>query len=137
MCWIGTSSAKIAEKDIVVYKIGKVLNNKFRSLYQNYFYGAKELNTKISLRPASDQDYLPHFLIWEGYHSYKDVTIPFNELEESFRGMYVGKIKIIMPLINDYYLGTFIIPKGSEYYENHVGEIVSSNIIYMGKYIKL
>lgn len=42
-----------------------------------------------------------------------------------------------MPLINDYYLGTFIIPKGSEYYENHVGEIVSSNIIYMGKYIKL
>lgn len=53
MCWIGTSSAKIAEKDIVVYKIGKVLNNKFRSLYQNYFYGAKELNTKISLRPAS------------------------------------------------------------------------------------
>ena len=137
MCWIGTSSAKIAEKDIVVYKIRKVLNNKFRSLYQNYFYGAKELNTKISLRPASDWDYLPHFLIWKGYHSYKDVTIPFNELEESFRGMYVGKIKIIMPLINDYYLGTFIIPKGSEYYENHVGEIVSSNIIYMGKYIKL
>lgn len=137
MCWIGTSSAKIAEKDIVVYKIGKVLNNKFRSLYQNYFYGAKELNTKISLRPASDWDYLPHSLIWEGYHSYKDVTIPFNELEESFRGMYVGKIKIIMPLINDYYLGTFIIPKGSEYYENHVGEIVSSNIIYTGKYIKL
>lgn len=42
MCWIGTSSAKIAEKDIVVYKIGKVLNNKFRSLYQNYFYSAKE-----------------------------------------------------------------------------------------------
>ncbi len=137
MCWIGTSSAKIAEKDIVVYKIGKVLNNKFRSLFQNYFYDVKKLNTKISLRPASDWDYLPHSLIWKGYHSYKDVTMPFNKLEENFRGMYVGKIKIIMPLINDYYLGTFIIPKGSEYYENHVGEIVSSNIIYMGKYIKL
>lgn len=135
MCWIGTSSAKIAEKDIVVYKIGKVLNNKFRSLYQNYIYGVKELNAKISLRPASDWDYIPHSLIWEGYHSYKDVTVPFNKLEESFRGIYVGKIKMIMPLINDYYLGTFIIPKGTTYCLNNKGEVVSDGLIYTGNHI--
>ena len=40
-------------------------------------------------------------------------------------------------LYNDYYIGTFIIPKGSIYYENSKGELVSSNIIYTGKYLKL
>ena len=40
-------------------------------------------------------------------------------------------------LNNAYSIATFIIPKGSEYYENKAGEIVSSNIIYTGKYIKL
>ena len=38
---------------------------------------------------------------------------------------------------NRYYVATFIIPKGSTYYENCGEELVSSNIIYTGKYIKL
>ena len=40
-------------------------------------------------------------------------------------------------LYNDYYIATFIIPKGFTYYENSNGELVSSNIIYTGKYVKI
>lgn len=38
MCWIGKGPAFLAERDIVVYKLGYVLENskKFLSLYQSY-----------------------------------------------------------------------------------------------------
>lgn len=118
MCWIGTSSAKIAEKDIVVYKIGKVLNNKFRSLYQNYIYGVKELNAKISLRPASDWDYLPHSLIWEGYHSYLT-----EETAKYVRDMWNTPEEI----------GIFEVPVGATIYVNYkLREVVSTDIKYLG-----
>ena len=40
MCWIGKGPARIAERDIVVYKLGYVIETtkEFRSLYQNYTY---------------------------------------------------------------------------------------------------
>ena len=47
------------------------------------------------------------------------------------------KIKLHHYPYNIYNLATFIIPKGSVYYENGFDEIVSSEIIYTGKYIKL
>ena len=54
MCWIGKGPAKIAERDIVVYKLGYVIETtkEFRSLYQNYTYYPKELNKVVTLVPV-------------------------------------------------------------------------------------
>ena len=77
-------------------------------------------------------------MIYKGYHSYKSISLPFNELGTSFRNILVGTIiKERISICNSYYIATFIIPKGSEYYENKCGEIVSSSIIYTGKYVKI
>ena len=34
-------------------------------------------------------------------------------------------------------IATFIVPKGAEYFENKYGHIVSSEIIYTGKYLRI
>ena len=75
--------------------------------------------------------------IYEGYHSYKDIAMPYSDLRPYYRTIYLGKIAEDIRLNNVYSIATFIIPKGSEYYENKAGEIVSSSIIYTGKYVKI
>lgn len=146
MCWVGKGPAKIAERDIVVYKLGYVIETtkEFRSLYQNYTYYPKELNKVVTLVPVIYTTEVSKLhpseirMIYEGYHSYKSISLPFNELGTSFRNILVGTIiKERISICNSYYIATFIIPKGSEYYENDRGAIVSSNIIYTGKYLKL
>ena len=145
MCWIGKGPAFLAERDIVVYKLGYVLENskKFLSLYQSYGYYPKELNKVITLVPITCGVKLPQLLssdlviIYSGYHSYKSISLPFNGLGFSFRVILLGTIKERINICNSYYIATFIIPKGSEYYENKCGELVSTSIIYTGKYIKL
>ena len=146
MCWIGKGPAKIAERDIVVYKLGYVIEatKEFRSLYQNYTYYPKVLNKVVTLVPVIFTTEVSKLqpsetgMIYEGYHSYKSMSLPFNGLEASSRVILLGTIiKERISICNSYYIATFIIPKGSEYYINNRGEIVSSNIIYTGKWIKL
>ena len=146
MCWIGKGPAKIAEKDIVVYKLGYIIETtkEFRSLYQNYAYYPKGLNKVVTLVPivyiteVSKLRSSETGIIYSGYHSYKDISLPFNRIGFSFRFILLGSIIMErIELYNDYYIATFIIPKGSEYYENKCGELVSSNIIYTGKYVKI
>ena len=146
MCWIGKGPAKIAERDIVVYKLGYVIEatKEFRSLYQNYTYYPKGLNKVITLVPVVFTTEVSKLqpsetgMIYEGYHSYKSMSLPFNGLEASSRVILLGTIiKERISICNSYYIATFIIPKGSEYYESIAGELVSSSIIYTGKYIKI
>ena len=145
MCWIGKGPARIAEKDIVVYKLGYVIetHKEFLSLYQSYEYYPKGLNKVVTLVPITDGVILSQLspsdlgIIYSGYHSYKSISLPFNRMGISSRVILLGNIMERIRLYNDYYIGTFIIPKGSEYYENSNGELVSSNIIYTGKYVKL
>lgn len=145
MCWIGKGPAFLAERDIVVYKLGYVIGTtkKFRSLYQNYTYYPKGLNKVVTLVPITCGVKLPQLLssdleiIYSGYHSYKSISLPFNGLGFSFRTILLGTIKERINIYNSYYIATFIIPKGSIYYENQQGELVSTNIIYTGKYLKL
>lgn len=145
MCWIGTGPARIAERDIVVYKLGYMLENpkEFLSLYRSYEYYPKGLNKVITLVPITCGVKLPQLLssdlgiIYSGYHSYKSISLPFNRIGFSSRFILLGNIMERIKLYNDYYIGTFIIPKGFTYYENSNGELVSSNIIYTGKYLKL
>ena len=139
MCWIGTEAIqKIAEKDFYVYKIGRVLGNGiFVSYIKNFDYIPKFRNRIIFLMvqiPCRDT-----CVIQEGYHSYKWIAIDNTNLHE--RCLYLGNynlaLKENLSLYKHCCIATFIIPKGSVYYENEFGGIVSSEIIYTGKYIKL
>ena len=51
--------------------------------------------------------------------------------------MLFGKRGICITFENDWYIATFIIPKGATYIINTKGEIVSDKIIYTGRYLKL
>lgn len=146
MCWIGKGPAKIAEKDIVVYKLGYIIETtkEFRSLYQNYAYYPKGLNKVVTLVPIVYTTEVSKLrssetgIIYSGYHSYKSISLPFNGLGISFRTILLGTIiKERINICNSYYIATFIIPKGATYIINAQGEVVSDKIIYTGKYIKL
>ena len=137
MCWIGKCDVKIAKRDFYVYKIGRVSNKGFNSLYQNFIYEPKEINKKVELNPIQRLEYGSAYVIYEGYHSYKDIAMPYSDLHQYYRTIYLGKITNDIRLNNIYSIATFLIPKGSKYYENEVGIIVSSDIIYTGKYMKL
>ena len=137
MCWIGKCDIKIAKRDFYVYKLGSVSDKGFKSLYQDFIYEPKEINKKVELNPIPFYKDKSFYVIYEGYHSYKDIVMPYSDLRSCCRTIYLGKIKLPHYPYNIYHLATFMIPKGSIYYENIYGEIVSSNIIYTGKYIKL
>lgn len=150
MCWIGKGPAKIAERDIVVYKLGYVIEatKEFRSLYQNYTYYPKGLNKVVTLVPVVFTTKVSKLqpsetgMIYEGYHSYSSVNFVFDSVVEGIFGGYVktiqcGNRKEIFRVDNSLYLATFIIPVGSVYFINEEGVIVSNKIRYTGKYIKL
>jgi hypothetical protein len=139
MCWVGKCDIKIAKRDFYVYKLGRVSDKGFKSLYQNFIYEPKEINKKIKLEPCKIYELMKeqYGTIYEGYHSYKDIAMPYSDLRPYYRTIYLGKFAEDIRLNNIYSIATFIIPKGSEYYENKAGEIVSSSIIYTGKYVKI
>jgi hypothetical protein len=121
MCWIGP--AKIAERDIVVYKLGYVIETtkEFRSLYQNYTYYPKELNKAVTLVPVIYTTEVSKLqpsetgMIYEGYHSYLT--------------------KKMAKLSRDEYddIGIFEIPAGATIYVNYkLREVVSTDIKYLG-----
>ena len=139
MCWIGTEAIqKIAEKDFYVYKIGRVVwNGIFVSCIKNFVYHPKCSNKIIPLTV-----HIPcrgTCVIQEGYHSYK--WIAFDDINSYERCLYLGNynlsLKENLSLYKHCCIATFVVPKGAKYYENEFGGIVSSEIIYTGKYIKL
>ena len=125
---------KIAQEDIIVYKFGNVCNdNCFHPyFYENLGYKKDTLNNEIKLEIIDgivvDRFYKnpsENFLIIDGYHSYSGECLydcRLHILDESY--LFASHI------------GTFIIPKGTEYCENEDGEIVSSNILWNGEYCK-
>ena len=139
MCWVSNKAIKkIAERDFYVYKIGQVLwNSTFISRCKYYHYVPKFHNIKIPLivlTPCINVD-----LIQRGYHSYKWIAIDDSNPSERclYLGNYDNALKEKLSLYEHCCIATFIVPKGAEYYENESGRIVSSDIIYTGKYTKL
>lgn len=140
MCWVGNDPAikKIAERDFYVYKIGKVIRDDiFVSYIKNFDYIPKFRNRTIFLTvqiPCRGT-----CVIQEGYHSYK--WIAFDSIDSSERCLYLGNyyfaLKENLSLYKHCCIGTFIVPKGAEYFENEHGHIVSSEIIYTGKYLRI
>lgn len=143
MCWRRTEHTKhgILDKDRVVYKIGYLGYNCFGSMFRAWRYYPRRINNKVEL-------YLDQYdEISEGYHSYSKFQFVFdskyeiqswdNKINRLLKEIIVGNRIVGIDVHNNYYLGEFIIPSGSEYYENDFGELVSNNIIYTGKYLKL
>ena len=140
MCWVSNSTAikKIAEKDFYVYKIGKIVwNNIFISDIRGYNYAPKCLNRIVPLVAYSL--FGSNYIIDEGYHSYKWVAL--EDIYPNERclclGNYNPALKENISLYKGCCIATFIVPKGAEYCENKYGHIVSSEIIYTGKYLRI
>ena len=145
MCWssIDKNEIKVEPKvhclstkeDIVVYKIGYLKTDLFGTTFFPYYYNDFPYESN-SIEPEIKLNICDYNIIEKGYHSYSEDCY----LTKIFR--YMIMISNNNDIINDtYYLypsydmciGKFIIPKGSEYYENYLGEIVSSQIMWTGE----
>lgn len=130
---------KISEEDIVVYKFGWENDGKFfPSYYPEFGYEPNSINDKVSLKVIKEGRVCIgtyYNYIDEGYHSYSrecGIINSFNDI-----GVYSkndSEKNLDYYDFDDPFIGKFIIPKGSEYYENEDGEIVSSNIIWTGQF---
>lgn len=135
MCWLGYSTQKhVAEKDIEVYKIGTIRGTKFVCEFKSFFYKKGVVNKELIIK--EETHWSGCIAINEGYHSYERVSIKYDSLSGKTKSIYRGYV--LQSYYDGFYdLATFIIPKGSIYYKNILGEIVSSNIIYTGKHLEL
>lgn len=71
-------------------------------------------------------------------HSFDGLKKPYNPYpEHGYKGIIAGNLLMPIRIDNPYYVATFVIPKGSQYAVNWKGEIVSNQIIYTGKHLKL
>ena len=140
MCWTGNATAikKIAERDFYVYKIGEIVeNNIFISDIRGYNYVPKYPNRIVPLVPYSTC--VDSYIIDRGYHSYKWIAL--DEYYPNVRCLCLGNYNPALKESLEGYkfccIATFIVPKGAEYFENKYGHIVSSEIIYTGKYLRI
>lgn len=121
MCWSSFHPIKkVAEKDIIVYK---VLNVSGKSYYKGFCYEKGKLYSLNKQLKITNLNYIK-----EGFHSYSEGSsfcwnIFFNTLI----------VKSPSGLIYENYpkgiLVRCVVPKGSEYYVNKLGEVVSNKII--------
>ena len=140
MCWIGDNITlkKIAERDFYVYKIGKVTRDAiFISNIRGYNYVPKCLNRLVPVIPYSLC--VDSYIIDKGYHSYKWVALDdtYPNCRCLCLGNYNSALKESISLYKGCCIATFIVPKGAKYFENKYGHIVSSEIIYTGKYLRI
>lgn len=140
MCWISdnTTLKKIAERDFYVYKIGKVIeNNIFISGIKGYSYVPNKIVPLVPYSLCVCNCIIDRYIIDRGYHSYKWVALDDSYLNERCLGNYYPDLKESLSLYKHCCIATFIVPKGAEYFENKYGHIVSSEIIYTGKYLRI
>lgn len=146
MCWTcyaNNLKAYKAEEDINVYKVVKNASKKLcvsEFIGFTYYKDTESPELKLALHSNVHSSFLT---IEEGYYSYESVNFVPNSLGDSNFLGFISKIIVLgthrhlLSIDNSLYLATFIIPKGSIYFVNPLGVIVSSRIKYTGKYIKL
>lgn len=140
MCWTGDDTAikKIAKRNFYVYKIGNVVrDNIFVSDIRGYSYIPICPNKIVPLIAYSPC--IGVYRIHEGYHSYKWIAL--DDSYPNCRCLCLGNYTRALEESLEGYkfccIATFIVPKGAEYFENKYGHIVSSEIIYTGKYLRI
>ena len=137
MCWINIQKQlvkSIANEDRVVYKL-VYKANKYNciSLFKSYQYNSNSLEPIIPLNILTNEQ--TWCVIREGYHSY--TKIDNSRIYKSGAFQVGGFTQQLMykKMNQTIYIAKFIIPKGSEYYVNKCGEIVSSRIKYTGEFV--
>lgn len=147
MCWINLEenvNMQIADKDIEVYKIVFEANKQScKSCIQGFMYEANTIYKMpyIYMRYERKVYGTPNIVrVEKAYHSYTKIQYTLKKVDREstiYKGIIAGKQLMSVKFDNPYYVTTFIIPKGSQYAINWSGEIISSQIIYTGKYLKL
>ena len=147
MCWaerLENTNIQITDKDIEVYKIVTYANKQSCvSIIKNFNYTANILYKIPTLEYDETARKYGVLKIEKAYHSYTRVQFVCNSTFRVVKGAYrcksiiLGNKRMLMSLENDGYIATFIIPKGATYIINTKGEIVSNQIIYTGRYLKL
>ena len=147
MCWIEIKdnvNFQIADRDFKVYKIVFDANKQFcTSLVKGFNYTVNILYAIPTIESKVMNPYYWKIKIEKAYHSYTEVhfiwdsSYRINSGGTRCKDSLFGKRVTCIPFENDWYIATFIIPKGSTYIINTKGEIVSDKIIYTGKYLKL
>lgn len=147
MCWMEIKdniNVQIADKDFEVYKIVLDANKQScTSIVRGFNYTVGTLYAIPTIESKVINPYCGKIKIEKAYHSYTEVHFIWDSSYYIHCGatmckdMLFGKQGICIPFENDWYIATFIIPKGSKYIINTKGEIVSDKIIYTGRYLKL
>ena len=151
MCWIENIKKldlQIADKDIEVYKIVLDASKQFcKSLIQEFAYKANiryEMDAMELEESSSSSAFCPTDLIYitKAYHSYTKIRFtlkkPYSPCSTpEHKGIIAGNLLLPIRIDNPYYVATFVIHKDSQYAVNWKGEIVSNQIIYTGKHLKL
>ena len=151
MCWIENTRSfdlQIADRDIEVYKIVSNASKLLcESLIQEFIYktnikyemGAMELEESSFNSAFCTTDLI---YITKAYHSYTKIRFTLKKpyslcSPPEYKGIIAGNLLMPIRIDNPYYVAAFVIPKGSQYAVNWKGEIVSNQIIYTGKHLKL
>lgn len=151
MCWTEIKERldiQVADKNIEVYKIVlEATKQSCKSYIQGFIY---EFNTIYKIpsmelkRTSISSAFAISNIIYveKAYHSYANIGFTLKEPRmadpiSKSKGIIVGNLLAPIRINNPLYVATFIIPKGSEYAINWKGEIISNQILYTGKYLKL
>ena len=142
MCWTERKEAvdiQIADKDIEVYKLVMKADKQYcKSGIIGFTYEANIIYRIPSMQIK--KAYVWNSIVMyvkEAYHSYTKIQYTLRKFYNKTRGIIVGNCLAPMSFTNSYYVATFIIPKGSQYAVNWKGEVISNQIIYTGKCLKL
>ena len=151
MCWIENIKRldlQIADKDIEVYKIVSDASKlSCESLIKEFIYKAS-IRYEISAMELKETNLGSAFCttgliyIEKAYHSYTKIRFTLKKpyslcSPPEYKGIIAGNLLMPIRIDNPYYVATFVIPKGSQYAVNWKGEIVSNQIMYTGRYLKL
>ena len=149
MCWTGNlSDKKIAEDDISVYKIlSRNIDLELVAPYQRIKYNLHKLYSVSEFGMRGVCFTHNEIEIREGFHSFNSkckvwgastvtAMVSAKNMDLEIRGKLSDLLfptKCIIPIRGELsdllFAAKCIIPKGSEYYENDFGEIVSNKII--------
>ena len=151
MCWIENTRSfdlQIADRDIEVYKIVSDASKlSCKSLIQGFMYEANigYVMDAMELEESSLSDAFciaDLIYITKAYYSYTKIRFtlkkPCNPCSTpEYKGIIAGNLLMPIRINNPYYVATFVIPKSSQYAINWKGEIVSNQIMYTGRYLKV
>ena len=116
MCWFGNLASKIATEDIQVYKIFFIKNDIILSPIFSFIW-EKGITYETSINTSRIYN-----SITNGFHSLRDYPVLIDN------DWYTKSGHNILLVQNQDKVLKVIIPKGSTYYENVHGEIVSNKL---------